>query len=94
MKLCLVSLAFIILSTSCSILGNRNAIEDCKNLVKERLKAPSSAKFLDVELNDLDGKSFEIVGEFDAQNGFGALIRGRFKCMGFENENLRLIYVE
>jgi hypothetical protein len=41
----------------------------------------------------LDGKSFEIVGEFDAQNGFGAMLRGSFKCMGYENDELRLIYV-
>ena len=79
---------------SCGFNGNGAKISECKNLVKDRLRSPGSAKFLEVELNDLDGKSYEIVGRFDAQNGFGALLRGSFKCMGFEGEKLRLIYVE
>jgi len=79
--------------TSCSLLGNGKAIEDCKSLVKDRLRSPGSAEFLEVKLDNLDGKSFEIVGEFDAQNGFGAMLRGSFKCMGYENDELRLIYV-
>ena len=84
-----VSLALV----SCSLLGDGKSIDECKELVKERLRSPSSAEFSAVEFNDLDGKSFEIVGEFDAQNGFGALLRGSFKCMGYEDQELRLIYV-
>lgn len=80
--------------TSCSNFGKGKAIEECQDLVKDELRAPGSAKFLEVNFNDLDGKSYEIVGEFDAQNGFGALLRGSFKCMGFEDEELRLIYVK
>ena len=80
--------------TSCGFLGNSKSIKDCENLVKDRLNSPSSAKFLEVKFNNLDGKSFEIVGEFDAQNGFGAMLRGSFKCMGFQDEELRLIYVQ
>jgi hypothetical protein len=77
----------------CSLIGNGNSIDECKNLVKERLRSPSSAEFSEVEFNNLDGKSFEIVGQVDSQNGFGAMLRGSFKCMGYEDEELRLIYV-
>ena len=79
--------------TSCSFLGNGKSIEECKNLVKDRLRSPSSAEFSGVQRKDLDSKSFEITGQFDSQNGFGAMLRGSFKCMGYEDEELRLIYV-
>jgi hypothetical protein len=79
--------------TGCSLLGNGKSIDSCKDLVKERLRSPSSAQFSEVKLNNLDSQSFEIVGKFDAQNGFGAMMRGSFKCIGFENDELRLIYV-
>jgi len=77
----------------CSLIGNGKSIDECKNLVRERLRSPSSAEFSGIELNNLDSKSFEIVGEVDSQNGFGAMLRGSFKCMGYEDEELRLIYV-
>ena len=89
-----VMLVLSITLTSCGFFGNGKAIKDCKSLVKDRLRSPGSAEFLEVKLNNLDGKSFEIVGEFDAQNGFGAMLRGSYKCMGFQNEELRLIYVQ
>lgn len=89
-----VILVLCITLTSCSFLGNSKAIKDCKSLVEDRLRSPGSAEFLEVKLKNLDGKSFEIVGEFDAQNGFGAILRGSFKCMGFQDEELRLIYVQ
>ena len=89
-----ISLSLCFTLTSCGLLRNRAQIDECKNLVKERLRSPGSANFLEVRLNDLDGKSYEIIGKFDAQNGFGAMVRGSFKCMGFKDEKLRLIYVE
>ena len=41
-------------------------------------------------LKDVD-ISYEIIGSFDAQNGFGAMIRGSFRCMGYEKDSVRLI---
>lgn len=82
-----------ILLSSCSNLGKSKYFNECKQLVKDRLRSPSTAAFPEINLNNLDGKSFEIVGVVDAQNGFGATIRGSFKCMGYKNEPLRLIYV-
>jgi hypothetical protein len=78
--------------TSCGISGKSKSINACKDLVREKLRSPSTAKFPEVNYEDIDGKSFEISGSFDAQNGFGAMLRGSFKCMGFEDEELRLIY--
>lgn len=57
------------------------AIAACHRFVKERLRAPSSAQFppdgLDVSTA---GGIYAISGAVDAQNGFGALIRGRYSC--------------
>ena len=76
----------------CGISGKSKSINACKELVREKLRTPSTAEFPEVNFRDIDGKSFEISGSFDAQNGFGAMLRGSFKCMGYENEDLRLIY--
>jgi hypothetical protein len=86
-------LLLVLLLASCGQLRNQDSIKACQELVKDRLSAPSTAKFVDVAFKDIDGKTFEVLGKFDAQNGFGAFLRGSFKCMGFEGGNLRLIYV-
>lgn len=50
--------------------------------VKERLKAPSTAEFPTLQgqgTKHLGDCLYQVVGTFDAQNGFGAMIRGRFE---------------
>lgn len=50
--------------------------------VKERLKAPSTADFPTRQgqgTKHLGDCLYQVVGTFDAQNGFGAMIRGRFE---------------
>lgn len=53
----------------------------CQRFVKERLRAPASAQFptegLEVEVK---GDVYTFRGAVDAQNGFGALIRGFYSC--------------
>jgi hypothetical protein len=93
LKIFTLILVSLLVLKSCGQLRNQDSIKACQELVKDRLSAPGTAKFVDVVFKDIDGKSFEVLGEFDAQNGFGAFLRGSFKCMGFEGGNLRLIYV-
>lgn len=84
---------FIFLLTGCGGYKSTKAVDECKDLVLDKLRAPASAIFSEIQIKDLDGKSYEIVGSFDAQNGFGAMLRGSFRCMGYEKESVRLINV-
>lgn len=51
----------------------------CEDWVKDRLKAPSSAKFTDGAESGGGGK-YTISGSVDAQNSFGAMIRSTWTC--------------
>lgn len=51
----------------------------CKDAVESRLKAPSTAKFVDVQSSG-SGSTFKVVGSVDAENGFGAMVRSNFSC--------------
>jgi Protein of unknown function (DUF2510) len=58
----------------------------CKNFVKDRLKAPGTAKFAKrsdpfVRVITIDdGANYFVTGWVDSQNGFGALLRADFRC--------------
>lgn len=53
------------------------AIRQCEELVKQQLKAPSTAEFNSSASGD---GTWTVVGTVDAQNGFGAMIRSEFGC--------------
>lgn len=81
--LCLVA-PFLI---GCPASRDRVAIDLCKQLIEERLISPASAQFTDVEaeknlLASLDGGVFyEVAGQVDAANSYGALLRKDFSCV-------------
>lgn len=59
-------------------------INACHVAILDGLKAPSTAEFVnDEELREWEegGKSVEIKGSVDSQNGFGAQIRSNFRCI-------------
>ena len=51
----------------------------CEDWLKEQLKAPSSAKFVDTRVTG-GPTSWTVSGQVDAQNSFGAMIRGSWTC--------------
>lgn len=51
----------------------------CEKFVKDRLKAPSTAKFSNVQHTGGGGR-WTVTGAVDAQNSFGAMIRSNFTC--------------
>lgn len=55
------------------------AIHACEEAVKDRLKAPATARFLHESARQ-SGTLYYVEGDVDAENGFGALIRGHFRC--------------
>jgi hypothetical protein len=55
-----------------------------REFVKNRLKAPSTAKFpwyREAVVTDLGGRRFRVSAYVDAQNNFGAQIRTRYICV-------------
>lgn len=54
------------------------AEEACKSWVKDKLKAPATADFANIN-NSGDGP-WSISGDVDAENGFGAKIRTSWFC--------------
>ena len=56
-------------------------INQTKNAVKERLKSPSSAKFCPLHEFQIveSGANLYVSGYVDSQNGFGAMLRNKFK---------------
>jgi hypothetical protein len=55
----------------------------CKEFVRDRLKAPRTAKFQSVTQADFDykgGQTWRVSSWVDAENSFGAMIRTDFVC--------------
>lgn len=50
-----------------------------ENFIAARLKAPATAKYLDVTVTQL-GDVYTVTGSVDSENSFGALIRSTFTC--------------
>lgn len=51
----------------------------CEEAVKQRLKAPATAKFSHVTTSPV-GYAYQVKGDVDAENGFSALVRSKFTC--------------
>jgi hypothetical protein len=68
-----------------------NADVMCESFVKDRLRAPATAKFSPFEettISELGDDRWRVAGYVDSQNGFGALIRDRYSCtVRYEGEN-------
>ncbi|WP_416957828.1 hypothetical protein ACNKF0_09540 [Nocardioides sp. T5] len=60
--------------------GAGGATRECREQVEERLKAPASAEFGDTYDSLDDQGRWEIAGEVDSQNGFGAMVRNVYTC--------------
>ena len=85
------------------LLGATGAFEDgnikeCKTLVLESLKVPSSAEFSDVTVEyGTDGEtgeqSISVEGNVSAMNSFGAMIPGDFWCSNYNTGYLELEYL-
>jgi hypothetical protein len=61
----------------------------CQNLVKDNLRAPSTASF--PSFPTVSGDT--IRGAVDAENGFGAMIRSDFQCTIIGGSQVRLDFL-
>lgn len=57
--------------------GARDA---CESWVKDQLKAPSTADFVDGGITSTGESAWTIAGQVDAENGFGAQVRTDWTC--------------
>jgi hypothetical protein len=51
-----------------------------EEFIADRLKAPASADYSDVEVS-ASGDVYEVTGKVDSQNSFGAKVRSSFRCV-------------
>jgi hypothetical protein len=78
------------------------ALSAAREFVTQRLKAPSTASFAAydgklVRVEKLAGCRFQVFGQFDAENGFGAMLRGNYAAIvkvasggGFSLESIEI----
>lgn len=67
------------LVSSCLALTEREVVTNAaKQTVKESLKSPSTAQFVDVTVLEQKGKKYLVRVVLDAQNAYGAMIRGSY----------------
>ncbi|WP_339863235.1 hypothetical protein [Paremcibacter congregatus] len=59
--------------------GSDKILAECENGLKTLLKSPRTYQLADKKIHT-DENSRRITVEFDAQNGYGALMRGTFSC--------------
>ena len=64
-----------------------DALRFSENFIEERLKSPTTAKFIstfdiaiDERVKQLDDSTFLVNSWVDSQNGFGAMIRTKYSC--------------
>lgn len=70
------------------------AIAQCEDLVKENLKAPSTAEF---DTSATGDGTWTVTGTVDAENSFGAMLRSEFQCtvvVSGDSIKRRLDYLE
>ena len=59
------------------------AADRCQQAISDKLKAPSTAEFGDPTVTVEEGNFatyYDVTGEVDAENGFGAMVRGDYRC--------------
>lgn len=72
----------------------RDAKRVCQDFVKKRLKAPSTAEFVDLEVSESAG-DYTVAGNVDAQNSFGAQLRSAFTCVVHDDgDEWRLVSID
>lgn len=86
---CLVVPVVLVLVFVISLIGGGGSDDDevndyaarlqCEDWLKEKLKAPSSAKFVDTVVAG-GPSAWTVSGEVDAENSFGAMIRAQWTC--------------
>lgn len=57
-----------------------SAQRQCQDWVEEQLRAPATAEFSNQDVTVTGTNAWEVTGDVDAENGFGALVRNEWTC--------------
>ncbi len=92
-----VSVLLIVLMSAAGVFENRD-ISECKRLVRDSLKAPSSAAFLEASVTydtagDTGERTISVKGTVEAENGFGVRVIGDYWCTNYNTDALELEYL-
>jgi hypothetical protein len=90
--------AFLIFTMATLGVFENGDVAQCKKLVRENLKVPSSAKFIEATVTydkagDTGEKTISVEGAVEAQNSFGATVVAEFWCTNFNTDELELEYL-
>jgi len=66
------------------------AQEVCRVWLEDRLKAPSTVKYVAEDTMYLGNDTYRTDGKVDAQNSFGAMIRTGYRCVAVRDESAAL----
>ena len=88
---CIVPIvSVLVIGVSCGVVGAQGAGDDgvsdysvqkqCQRWVDEKLKAPDTAKYSQQLVVANGENSWTVTGAVDAENSFGASIRGSWQC--------------
>ena len=72
--------------------STQTLVSDCRDAARAKLKTPSTAQFPGGERVTQTGNTIEIVGPVDAQNGFGAMLRGQYRCVATRQGDAWSVY--
>jgi hypothetical protein len=67
-------------------------VADCQEQARGKLKSPSTARFPGGEQVEQTGNTIRITGPVDAQNSFGAMLRGRYRCVATRQGDTWSVY--
>lgn len=73
------------------------AADRCQAAITAKLKSPSTAKYGEPTVTSSDGdfgSYYQVFGTVDAQNGFGAMIRGAYHCKATHEKDGRWLVTE
>lgn len=101
MYIFLLLVALLLSSCSGTSMNEAQAIVGSENIVREKLKCPTTAKFSDTKIIETarskEGEPFYLLTTtVDSQNSFGAMVRSYFLViLSFENDNHdQMLYVK
>jgi len=77
-KLIIILILLIFYVSGCALRSEERAIVSARTLVAEYLKAPSTAQYQSTKIIDQSGQYYLVYVIVDAQNSFGAMIRGNY----------------
>lgn len=63
--------------------------DNCRDVVKDRLRAPGTAKFSGESVSASGVHDYTVTGSVDSENGFGALLRSTYVCSATSSDGDR-----